>query len=186
MDTVFFLIFGYILGSIPFGKSIASFHGVDIQKRGSGNIGFANVRRVLGWRAGLSTLALDITKGAVPTLLAYRAGGPELAFWVGVCAIFGHIYPIWLRFRGGKGIATGLGVVSVLQPAMAVLGLVGYLVSLLLFRKSFIGSLLGAGIVSLLGVLWDPAHWWHYVLLACIAVYALRQNIRGTVPDYDV
>lgn len=185
MNIYFLLILGYLLGSIPFGKIIARGYGVDIQKRGSGNIGFANVRRVLGWRAGLLTLACDIAKGAVPTLLAYHEAGQLLAFWVGVSAILGHVFPVWLRFRGGKGIATGLGVMSVLQPVTAMLGLACYIISTVMFRRSFIGSLIGTSIICLAGALWDPARWWQYALLAVLAAWTLRHNILGTVPNYD-
>ena len=166
-------------------SQVAARQGIDIQRRGSGNIGFANVQRVAGWRAGLLTLAADIIKGFVPTAVALAWGGESLAYWTGLCAIAGHIFPVWLKFRGGKGIATGLGVLLVLQPLAALVGLVAYTLTTWVWRKSFVGSLLGTGIVCLLGTWQDWSRWWQYAGLILIAVWTLRDNIRGKVPDYD-
>jgi acyl phosphate:glycerol-3-phosphate acyltransferase len=185
MNTLLLIIFGYLCGSVPFGKIVAHHRGVDIQRRGSGNIGFANVRRILGWRAGLLTLGGDILKGLVPCLIALNTRGELVAFWVGVAAIVGHIFPVWLKFRGGKGIATGLGVMLVLQPVAACIGFAAYAFGALVFKRSFIGSLLGALVVVILGSLTDSTRLWQYGLLLMIATWTLRQNIFGTLPDHD-
>jgi glycerol-3-phosphate acyltransferase PlsY len=112
------IVVAYMIGSIPFALLLARRLGADLRRTGSGNLGAANVVRASGWTAGLSVAALDVAKGAVSVLLAARisenASAPALA---GVAAVVGHVYPVWLRFRGGKGVATACGVFSVLTPA---------------------------------------------------------------------
>jgi glycerol-3-phosphate acyltransferase PlsY len=112
------LIFvAYLLGSIPTGLLLARRAGIDPRRSGSGNIGATNVARSAGVRIGLATLAGDATKGALPVMTARWLGlGEQLAASAGVAAVIGHIAPIGLRFRGGKGVATALGALSVLAP----------------------------------------------------------------------
>lgn len=185
LPFVLTIIAAYLCGSIPFGKLIAASRGIDIQRRGSGNIGFANVRRVLGWRAGLLTLAGDILKGFVPVLVALIVIDRNTAYVVGLMAIIGHLYPVWLKFRGGKGIATGFGMMLVLQPWAAVLGGLLYVVGCLTLRNSSQASLIGVFGLVTVAISLDVAHWLQYAVLAGVALYTLRKNILGTVPDYD-
>jgi glycerol-3-phosphate acyltransferase PlsY len=112
------LIFvAYLLGSIPTGLLLARRAGIDPRRSGSGNIGATNVARSAGVRIGLATLAGDATKGALPVMTARWLGlGEPLAASAGVAAVIGHIAPIGLRFRAGKGVATALGALSVLAP----------------------------------------------------------------------
>src|SRR5437764_1629253 len=111
------VVAAYLIGSIPFGYLVARAKGVDIFQAGSGNIGATNVSRVLGRKFGLLVFALDVLKGALPTA-AMRAFNPEPAWSVaaGLAAMLGHLFPLYLRFHGGKGVATGFGVVPVLLP----------------------------------------------------------------------
>ncbi len=119
------LIVAYLIGSLPFGLILArAFGGIDIRRHGSGNIGATNVARVLGAKYGAAVLVLDCLKGALPTFfLARMLAEPgtdlrtHLAVLSGVSAVLGHMFPCWLGFRGGKGVATALGVVLVLAPA---------------------------------------------------------------------
>jgi len=108
----------YLLGSIPFALLLARRSGVgDLHRVGSGNIGAANLMRALGVRPGIVAALLDIGKGAASVLLAGRlAGDTGTAAVAGLAAITGHIYPVWLRFRGGKGVATACGAFAVLTP----------------------------------------------------------------------
>jgi glycerol-3-phosphate acyltransferase PlsY len=107
----------YLTGAVPFGYLIARARGVNIFEHGSGNIGATNVGRVLGRTWGLLCFVLDFLKGALPALLAARLAGPELpAVLAGLAAFLGHLFPVYLGFRGGKGVATGAGVVVVLLP----------------------------------------------------------------------
>jgi glycerol-3-phosphate acyltransferase PlsY len=112
------ILAGYLIGSIPFALILARRWGADLRRVGSGNLGAANVMRASGLTAGLLVAALDMAKGAASVWLASRVSdSAELPAAAGLAAIIGHIYPIWLRFRGGKGVATACGVFSMLTPA---------------------------------------------------------------------
>jgi glycerol-3-phosphate acyltransferase PlsY len=129
----------YLLGSIPTGLLIARARGVDIRKHGSGNIGATNVWRVMGWRVGLTCFALDMLKGFVPSLMAsafatrgFSAMPPPTLLQVdaallnlgplvvGGAAMIGHVFPVWLKFKGGKGVATGFGALLGVWPVVTV------------------------------------------------------------------
>ncbi len=117
-------IAGYLLGSIPFGLILAKIlGGRDVRKAGSGNIGATNVARVAGPFAGILTLILDVAKGAGAVLLAaqFSLGSTLWMMVAGLCALVGHCFPAWLKFRGGKGVATAAGVFIVMSP-LAFLG----------------------------------------------------------------
>ena len=105
------ILLGYLLGSIPFGLVFTRAAGLgDIRRVGSGNIGATNVLRAGGKALAAATLLADGGKGAGAVLLAGWAWGPAAALWAGLAAVLGHLFPVWLRFRGGKGVATGIGV----------------------------------------------------------------------------
>src|SRR3954470_24412243 len=107
----------YCIGSIPFALILARRWGSDLRTVGSGNLGAANVLRASGVRAGVLVALLDVAKGAASVALAMRiSNAPAAPAAAGIAAIVGHIYPVWLRFRGGKGVATACGVFSVLAP----------------------------------------------------------------------
>ena len=112
------IIVAYLIGSIPFALLLSRRFGeADLRRVGSGNLGAANVMRASGVTAGLLVAALDMTKGAASVWLAARgSAGAVLPAAAGLAAIIGHIYPVWLRFRGGKGVATACGVFAVLTP----------------------------------------------------------------------
>jgi len=128
---ILFAVAGYLVGSIPVGLILGRLRGIDLRERGSGNIGATNAMRVLGRRVGIACLVLDVLKGLAPTLLAGwltgslgRADLPaqQAWAWLGVAAspVVGHIFPLWLRFRGGKGVATGLGSVLGVFPQLTI------------------------------------------------------------------
>ena len=127
MSTFLALIVGYALGSIPFAYLLARRHrGIDLRLAGSGNVGAANLLRTTTKKIGISAMALDMGKGIASVLVARQidpgAAGPAVA---GIAAVLGHIYPVWLGFRGGKGVATTCGVFSILAPqATAIAGIV--------------------------------------------------------------
>lgn len=112
------LVFGaYLVGAIPSGYVLGKLAGVDVRAAGSGNVGATNVARVVGKRQGLLTLVIDVAKGVLPVVVGRRLNLPELAIvCAGVAAFMGHLYPIYLRFKGGKGVATALGVFLALAP----------------------------------------------------------------------
>jgi len=182
---VVMVIFAYFCGSIPFGKIISHRHGIDIQRRGSGNIGFANVLRIVGWRAALPVLVLDVFKGFVPTIVATVYFDVSAGFAVGFFAIFGHLFSLWLKGKGGKGIATGLGVLLGTTPLVGIIGFSVYIVTSFILRRSSDASITAGVAVALAGCLLFPRYIWAYLVLICIAVWALRKNLFGTVPNYD-
>ncbi len=141
----------YLVGSLPFGLLIARYvAGVDIRQSGSGNIGATNVARVLGKGLGLTVLLLDCLKGALPTLvlpwLLADAGVPSLhlAVLAGTAAILGHMFPCWLKFRGGKGVATALGVALALGPIATAVAFALFVICIALTRIVSLSSMLAA------------------------------------------
>jgi glycerol-3-phosphate acyltransferase PlsY len=147
------LAVGYLLGSIPFGLVLARAKGIDPRKVGSGNIGASNVTRAAGKGLGILTLLLDALKASIPMLVtrALLAGDPHVETWtmgVGVAAFVGHVFPVWLRFKGGKGVATALGVFVVAAPLAAVIALVAFAIAFGVTRVAAVGSLAGTAVCT--------------------------------------
>jgi glycerol-3-phosphate acyltransferase PlsY len=140
------ILAGYLIGSIPFALLLARYWGTrDLHRTGSGNIGAANVFRASGAAAGTLVAMLDIAKGAASVLLAERmtaSGGTVAA--AGVAAVVGHVYPLWLRFRGGKGVATSCGVFGVLAPFAMLTALTAFGCGVYVTRYVSLGSVIGA------------------------------------------
>jgi acyl phosphate:glycerol-3-phosphate acyltransferase len=153
-------LLAYLIGSIPFGYLVARSRGVDILRQGSGNIGATNVGRVLGKRCGILVFLLDFAKGAVPVAVAAWVGDRvdsgvptgSLAVAAGLAAFLGHLFPIYLGFRGGKGVATGAGVVAVLLPVPAAGAILTWLAVLCLTRYVSLASLAAVSILCALRV----------------------------------
>jgi len=160
--TSLLLAAAYFLGSIPFGLILAKvFAGSDIRKSGSGNIGATNVARVAGPAAGILTLALDAAKGAAAVWLAGRFTDQSSAAMTlaGVTALIGHCFPLWLRFKGGKGVATALGVFLILALPAALAALSVFILVSVVWRYVSLGSVSAAAAMPLLMYfLWAPGH----------------------------
>ncbi len=134
---------GYLLGSIPFGLILTELAGLgDVRKIGSGNIGATNVLRTGNKALALATLLLDAGKGAVAVVAARLLFGPEAAIIGGAAALLGHMFPAWLRFRGGKGVATGLGVLLAMAWQVGLVACAVWLLAALLFRYSSLAALM--------------------------------------------
>lgn len=146
VETAGLLVAAYLVGAIPFGIFIARAVGIDVRAAGSGNIGATNVARTAGKGFGVLTLLLDAVKGAAPVLVArYAFAAPSwLQVGVGVAAILGHVFPVYLRFRGGKGVATALGVFVALTPAAAGVAVGAFALVFAIFRVVSLGSLVGS------------------------------------------
>lgn len=161
------LLISYLLGAVPFGYLVARARGVDIIKQGSGNIGATNVGRVLGRPFGILVFLLDFAKGAAPVALAelWTAGHPldlppdSLPVAAGVAAFLGHLFPIYLRFHGGKGVATAAGAVCVLLPEAALAALLTWLVAVLASRYVSLASLTAAAVLCAYRLLLTPQPW---------------------------
>jgi acyl phosphate:glycerol-3-phosphate acyltransferase len=182
------LIAAYLLGSIPFGFLIVKiFGGDDIRSQGSGNIGAANVARNAGPLAGVLTLLLDAGKGYLAVWLAghWTAGSPRSMIFAAVAAVIGHVFPIWLGFKGGKGVATALGVFLPICPEAVAAAAAFWLLVVIFWRYSSLGSIVAAMFLPALVYLFYAPH--HappdYVILSTVFISVLvlakhRGNIR--------
>ncbi len=188
----------YLLGSIPTGFLVAKAKGIDIRKTGSGNIGATNAMRVLGKPAGIFVLLADAAKGYVACVLALIyfdqcVPGPDHfdnAYWVlskrlmviaGVCAVLGHNYTCWLKFKGGKGIATTAGVYLALAPWPLLIAVVVFFLAVLLTRYVSVGSIAGA--IALPTAVWvmTPNNLFLGIVttaLGALAIYKHKSNIQ--------
>jgi len=143
--TAAVVLAAYLLGSIPFALILARRWGSDLRAVGSGNLGATNVMRASGVRAGVLVAILDMGKGAVSVWLAARiSDGAPLPAAAGLAAIIGHIYPIWLRFRGGKGVATACGVFSILTPLAVPPAIAIFAAAVWLTKYISLGSVLAS------------------------------------------
>jgi glycerol-3-phosphate acyltransferase PlsY len=179
--TALVLVAAYLLGSIPFSYLVARQRGVDVRRVGSGNVGATNVMRNVGRGAGLVAFVLDAAKGAVAALIAQRTGlGPALAALAAVAAIVGHMYPVWLRFQGGKGVATGAGAFLPLAPIATAVALVVFAATLALTRYVSLGSMVGAVTLAATAALTGAPRpvWIAAAVMAALIVWKHRANIR--------
>jgi acyl phosphate:glycerol-3-phosphate acyltransferase len=199
LTTFLLVLAGYLLGSIPFGLIFAKLLvGKDARVHGSGNIGATNVSRVAGPLAGILTLLLDTAKGAAAVWLAARlteqAANPMIL--AGLGALLGHCFPVWLKFKGGKGVATALGVFIALCPLAALSAFILFLLVVLFWRYVSLGSLSAAAAMPLLiYFLWAPGHAPPLVitlgtLFASALIFYkhdanLQRLVDGTEPKYS-
>lgn len=138
-------ISSYLLGSVPSGFIIGALSGVDVRNAGSGNIGATNVARLLGKRLGLLTLVADVAKGFVPVLLTEKLGMSDVGIaLVAMAAFLGHLYPLFLRFQGGKGVATAFGALLGVAPPATLVLLVVFGIAVLFCRIVSLGSIAAA------------------------------------------
>ena len=154
MSAVIWAVLGYLLGSVPFGIVITRALGLgDLRKIGSGNIGATNVLRTGHKGAALATLLLDSGKGAIAVLLARWLGGETAAVMAGAGALLGHCFPVWLGFRGGKGVATFLGTLIALYWPLGLAACAIWLVVALVTRISSLSALVAVGTSPLVALL---------------------------------
>ena len=145
MEESLAALLGYVVGSIPFAFLLSRRRGIDLRQVGSGNVGATNVLRTSGVVAAMVAMGLDALKGTLAVVIAQRvAVGPATPVAAGVASVIGHIYPVWLGFRGGKGVATAAGVFGVLAPsALAIAGGV-FILAVWATRYVSVGSVAGA------------------------------------------
>lgn len=183
------ILVGYLLGSIPFGLLIGKIMKIDVRKSGSGNIGATNVLRTLGFGPGVLVFVLDTLKGAAPVWLAQAySGDPLIIVLCGLAAISGHTFPLYLGFKGGKGVATGGGVLLGLAPDMFVFAILLFLVIVGLTRFVSVGSILTAlTLLIVFIVLGKPLPYTMVVGLAALLIIVrhlsnIKRLIAGTEP----
>lgn len=171
----------YLLGSIPTGLLLGKAYGIDVRKEGSGNIGATNLYRTVGRKVGVLTLIGDCLKGMLPVLAArYFAPSADLAAWVGLAAFCGHVYSVFLRFKGGKGVATALGVYLALAPLAVVIALAVFLGLMLKWRYVSLGSVSAAAVMPLAVVALGGGRVLTAVTVAISAIVIIRhrENIQ--------
>ncbi|MCY4488855.1 MAG: glycerol-3-phosphate 1-O-acyltransferase PlsY [Deltaproteobacteria bacterium] len=193
MAPIILTILSYLLGSISAGFLVGSSSGVDVRSAGSGNIGATNVARTLGWKKGLVTLLADVAKGCLPVLAAHLLDlGAAAAASAGLAAFAGHLYPVFLGFKGGKGVATAAGVYLGTMP-LGLLALLGvFLVAVLGSRRVSLASMAAA--VAAPVVAWglsSPVETvWLTLVIAVLVVMRHRENIRrlmaGEEPRFEL
>lgn len=156
MDTVLSVLLAYLVGSVPFAFLLARRRGVDLRRVGSGNVGASNVLRTTGVKRAVAAMSLDAVKGAVAVLVAERlTSGPAIPVAAGLASVVGHIYPVWLGFRGGKGVATAAGVFAVLAPVALTVASAVFLVAVWITRYISVGSLAAAVTLAITAIATD-------------------------------
>lgn len=145
MEELAAVAFGYLVGSVPFAYLLARRRGIDLRLVGSGNVGATNVLRTSGAAQAVVAMCLDAAKGAIAVLVvAACTSGPATPVAGGLAAVIGHIYPVWLRFRGGKGVATAAGVFAVLAPLALAIAAGVFVLAVSVARYISVGSMAGA------------------------------------------
>jgi len=189
------LFWSYLIGSIPNGYMIGKFNGLDIRRHGSKNIGATNVRRILGRPWGIACFILDFLKGLIPVMFIGHVIGGSWAIGAGyggliaaIGAVLGHVFPIWLMFRGGKGVATSLGVVCGLAPLSFVVGILFWLLSYYVIYRGVVSfasmvAVLMMAVSALIFKLtvFDDISWVTIFLLFFLAIIVIirhRENIK--------
>lgn len=183
MSLISYLIASYLLGAIPTSYLVGRWvRGIDLRREGSGNLGATNAFRVMGWKLALPVLIFDLLKGWIPAYyFPSQAGvGEDWALAFGAAAIVGHVFSIYMRFRGGKGVATSAGVFLAVAPVAALAGLLVWGALVAGTRIVSLASIVAALVVPL--VVWAVqgrgAVLWLAIGLAAFVVYAHRANIR--------
>lgn len=192
--TLGLMVVGYLVGSIPFSFLVAKSGGVDLRKVGSGNTGASNVWRNLGFKHFVVALVLDIFKGWLPTFLAHSIFeiGAVGTIAVGLCAVLGHVYPVFMRFRGGKAVATTGGVILGFAPILTVLAAVIWAVVYRLSGYPSVASMVDVVVIALLGTAMafmgslDPIYAAFIWLSVVYIVYLHRANIGRLMRGQEI
>ncbi len=184
MKKIIYLFLAYLIGSLPTGYLIGRFtQGIDIRKLGSGNIGATNVLRILGKEAAIFTLLFDFAKGYIPTLIVQQRFLGIFPLLVGITLILGHTWTIFLKFRGGKGVATGAGVFFALFPLPALFTVVVFILLVVLTGYVSVGSM-GSALFLPLSI-WFIEHSLMFSLLtlfiAFLIIFNHRRNIQRLI-----
>ena len=183
MTIVILTIIAYLFGAIPFGLLVAKSKGVDIRSQGSGNIGATNVLRVIGKGWGIFTLILDALKGFIPAFFFPMLGklDPEWGVLFGLAAIVGHTFPVYLKFKGGKGVATSAGMLLGVAPVAVGVGILVWVVCMVIWRYVSLASMAAAATIAVAvwivedkGLIINIA----LTILGAMVIWLHRANIR--------
>lgn len=184
MRSYFLIVFAYLLGSVPVGLLLSKIKGADPRAVGSGNIGATNVMRAAGKITGALTLIGDVLKGLIPVMIAFMLGETKIIVTAaGLAAFLGHLFPVFLRFKGGKGVATALGVYLGLDPFAVLIAIIIFVLTIIKWGFVSLGSLVGvAAMPLLLYFLSAPVQYIYLVLIIGALIFIKhKDNIRRLV-----
>ncbi len=184
MHSYFLIVFAYLLGSVPVGLLLSKIKGADPRAVGSGNIGATNVMRAAGKITGALTLIGDVLKGLIPVMIAFMLGETKIIVTAaGLAAFLGHLFPVFLRFKGGKGVATALGVYLGLDPFAVLIAIIIFVLTIIKWGFVSLGSLVGvAAMPLLLYFLSAPVQYIYLVLIIGALIFIKhKDNIRRLV-----
>ncbi len=174
----------YLVGSIPTGLLLGKVYGIDVRQEGSGNIGATNLYRTVGRKVGIITLTGDCLKGLIPVLAVKFSALPvEYAAWVGLSAFCGHVFSLFLKFKGGKGVATALGVFLALAPMAVAIAIAVFAALMFIWRYVSIGSICAAAVMPVAVALLGGGRTLVVVTLLIAAIVIIRhhENIRRLI-----
>lgn len=175
------IIISYMIGNLSPATIVGKLHGVDIRKEGSGNPGTTNVLRTLGKKAAACTLVIDILKGFIPVIIGRMVGGELIAVCCGTAAFAGHNWPVIYKFKGGKGIATGFGMILAIDWRVGLIALASAVIGVLITKRMSCGSILAAVIFSVATFIFRPRLGIWSAILALIMIWKHRANIQRII-----
>jgi len=193
-STAIYFIFAYFIGSIPtsfiFGKL---FKGIDIRKAGSGNVGASNAFRVLGKKIGIAVMAIDIIKGFLPVFIAQKTvSGPNsdiILFLIGLTAVLGHMFTIFLNFKGGKGVATSGGVFLALTPKAGTICIILWMLIVAVTKMASVGSIIAALALPFLVYFADKSSTAIIIIssvISILVIYMHKKNIINLINGHEL
>jgi len=178
MEYLIIALGSYLLGSIPFGFILTKiFLKKDIRNIGSGNIGATNALRTGNRSLGYATLTLDISKAALPVLFI-KFNFPDYIFIASLCAFLGHVFPIWLKFKGGKGVATYVGILFSINFILGFVFIVSWVVTFIISRYSSLSSLIASLMVPVYLIIFENYNSFFFIIIFVLIFYTHRENVK--------
>ena len=178
MEYLVIALGSYLLGSIPFGFILTKiFLKKDIRDMGSGNIGATNALRTGNKSLGYGTLILDITKAILPVLYV-KFNYPDYIFIASLCAFLGHVFPVWLRFKGGKGVATYIGILFSINIILGLIFVVSWAVTFLISKFSSLSSLIASLIIPIYLIIFEKDKSIFFIIMIVLIFYTHRENVK--------
>ena len=178
MEYLIITFTSYLLGSIPFGFILTKvFLKKDIRDIGSGNIGATNALRTGNKSLGFSTLVLDITKAILPVLYV-KFNYPDYIFIASLCAFLGHVFPIWLKFKGGKGVATYVGILFSINLILGIIFIISWSATFLVSKYSSLSSLVASLMVPVYLIIFENHNSIFFIIMFVLIFYTHRENVK--------
>ncbi|MGE7780329.1 glycerol-3-phosphate 1-O-acyltransferase PlsY [Peribacillus sp. NPDC097264] len=185
MLTIIIILAAYLIGSIPSGLLIGkTFYNIDIREHGSKNLGGTNTFRTLGVKAGLTVTIMDILKGTLATLLPFFLGADMPELLAGICAVIGHMFPIFANFRGGKAVATSAGVILAYEPLFFLFAVLIFFISLYITKYVSLSSMIACLLALIYSLVFHFGDWALIIVIGILTVfifYRHRANIKRII-----